>query len=266
MKFRRTVVAVLLAFLATVGAIEGGLRLVDPLGALRYFGDLRSVYALYQEDKRGFVIAPGAHAFSNWQATILPDTTRRVPDTRATDCTIALVGDSVTFGLGVSDDATWANLVARELPDVHVINAGVPAYNVWNVAATVERVKADGYLYLLVANDDEPAPNWREAGKPSQTWAIRQYLYVLEFSASDPYTPRPGALDEVRKLTANPAVRVVAFDVPGLSREARATLIPLYTRRISRADPHADAEGNAQIAASILPIVTELAATRCRIM
>jgi hypothetical protein len=173
----------------------------------------------------------------------------------------------VTFGLGVSDDATWANLVARELPDVHIVNAGVPAYNVWNVAATVERVKADGYLYLVIDNDDEPEPRWREVGKRGNTWAIQTYLYVLEFRAGEPYSPLQGARVTFAKLAHSSGVQAVAFEGSQLARDVPGVAyIPMYTKRISRVDAHADVEGNAQVAASILPIVRKLAATRCRIM
>ena len=153
---RRAVAAVCLSILALVLALEFGLRLTDPLGALRYFGDLRAVYAAYREDVSRYAMRPGSYTFSNWQAIILPDGSRRVPDTAPTDCTIVLVGDSVTFGLGVSDGDTWANLVARELPGVQLVNAGVAGASITSVAATIEATRADGYVYLIIDNDDAP--------------------------------------------------------------------------------------------------------------
>src|SRR5688572_13884306 len=111
---RRAVIAVLLTFLATLAFIEGGLRLFDPLGARRYLDD--AALYVYVHRARGYVMLPGVYQFSNWQVTILSDTSRAVPATNTSaPCTLALIGDSVTFGQGVSDGDTWANLMAKEL-------------------------------------------------------------------------------------------------------------------------------------------------------
>ena len=50
------------------------------------------------------------------------------------------MGDSVTFGYGVDDDQTWVDGMARALPDVHVINAGVSGFNSTNVLRTLSAV------------------------------------------------------------------------------------------------------------------------------
>jgi hypothetical protein len=265
MRFRRAVIAVLLAFVATVVLVEGGLRLFDPWGAWRYFGDLRAVFAAYSEPSREYAIAPGIYTFSNWEAVILPDGTRRVPDTAQTDCTIALVGDSVTFGLGVSDADTWANVAARELPAVHIVNAGVPAASIGTVAAEIRRTPADGYVYLMIDNDDAPEGDVRRWGIPDG--AIRTYLYMLQEFRPAQYTPDPGARAQITAVAEREDTQAVAFAGNPMARDVPdVTYIPMYTKRISRVDAHADAEGNAQIAASILPIVRKLAATRCQIM
>lgn len=268
MRLRRIAIVFLLTLLFLCGFTELFLRFADPFGALRYFADIRAVYSAYREDVRGFVFTPGNYTFNGWQAVILPDTTRLVPET-TTDrrCTIAFIGDSVTFGLSVSDVDTFANVLAKAYPRVHFVNAGVPAYNVFNVALTTEHIRADGYIYLLIDNDDEPEPNWREAKTRPQNLAMRDYLYVLS-TPKNYYVPLPGFEAKLRELLALDFVTVVTFDVPGLGRDMAAKYpqiqrIPPYTQRVSRADSHPNAAGHVEIAKTLIPIVYELTARVC---
>lgn len=264
---RRRLIAALAAFLLFAATLEYGVaRIIDPWGAWRYFNDLASLYSHYRTDPRGFVVAPGDYHFEGWTATILLDATRYVPETSTwASCTVALVGDSVTFGLGVSDDATWANLVARELPRVRIINTGVPAYNAQNAATTMKQVQADGYFYLLIGNDDEPPPNWQNARPPA--WAIQVYLYTWQFAARDPYVPMPGIEGVISEIASSPKVMIVAFDSPGLGRDLAAkypiSLIRPYTERISRADSHANEQGNWQVAEAVMPHLRALISKVC---
>lgn len=259
----KAIKATCLVFLATIAMVEGGLRLFDPLGALRYFGDLRAVFATYREDVRRYAMRPGDYTFSNWQAVILPDGSRRVPDTHDAECTIALVGDSVTFALGVSDADTWANVVARELPGVHIVNAGVAGASIWTVEATIGVIPADGYLYLIIDNDDAPESAYRTWGI-QDGWAIHTYLYLLQSWKPGAYTPDPVAVARIAEVAARANVQAVAFVGNPLAREVRGVVyIPVYTKRISFADSHANAEGNVEIARAMLPIVRELSARVC---
>lgn len=260
---RRRLIAALASFLLFVAAIEVGLRLTDPLGALRYFGDLRAVMATYRTDVQRYAMRPGAYTFSDWQATILPDSTRRVPDTAPAGCTIALVGDSVTFGLGVSDADTWANVVARELRGVHIVNTGVAAASIWSVTASMEAVRADGYVYLIIDNDDAPEIP-PQALVVREGWAIQTYVYVLQEWKPAAYKPDPVARAQIAEVAGRRNVQAVAFTGNQLARDMPGVaFIPPYTKRISWTDAHADAEGNREIAKLILPIVREFAARVC---
>jgi hypothetical protein len=269
MKFRRAVIVALLSLLATIGTIEGGLRLFDPWGIARYEADIYILAAASQPDPvRNVVYSPGVVTFSNFSMTVLPDHSRAVPDTSAAGCTIAFLGDSVTLGWGVNDEATWVNLVARELPGVHVVNTGVSGYSIYDIEATMKTVKADGYFYLLIVNDNRRMRHAKTTAKPDYRSAIdRNLAWFMLGRDLDP--PFDDAFYAVLEKMISKGVAVAAFDEPpgrGAAARYPVKLIPMYTSWLSFIDRHADAEGNRQIAASVLPIVTELAATRCRIM
>lgn len=74
---------------------------------------------------------------------------------------ILLVGDSFTFGDGVSGAQTFPVLVESLLPGVHLINCGVPGYNLVQVvrAAELRAAQFDPALLLIVVyrNDLESA-------------------------------------------------------------------------------------------------------------
>jgi hypothetical protein len=263
---RRRWIYALASFLFLVALIEVPLRVIDPWGAWRYFSEFTSVPL--RADPRGYGYPPGVYTFPAWSATMLLDGNRYVPETNThAACTVALVGDSVTFGYGVNDAETWANLVARELPDVHIINTGLPAANVWNAAKAIQHIRADGYFYLLIGNDHQAAPDWQTKTKWTPASAIEVYLYTWYFAEGLPYVPVPGFEDVVREIASNPKVMIVAFDTPGLGREMAAkypvALVPHYTKRISRADAHATAQGNWQIAEAVMPHLRALVGKVC---
>jgi len=79
---------------------------------------------------------------------------------------IALIGDSLTFGNGVSEEETLSAALELELARrgraARVLNCGVPGYNAENVLALArERVLALSparVIYVMVANDVSPTP------------------------------------------------------------------------------------------------------------
>lgn len=141
--------------LCCIFILEIYFRIYDPLG-MRYIRDMRRLWNVEMEwGEEGWLVKPGRHDFSDSSAVVLDNRTRFVPDTNSSsDCQIVAVGDSVTFGLWVDDDETWVNQLARLLPEVEFINAGVPGYNSPQLLYTFSRFPdADGYLYLVVDND-----------------------------------------------------------------------------------------------------------------
>lgn len=261
-RVRHSTIYLLSTTLVLLLVIEGGLRALDPWGVLRYFNDLSTMFRQFrQDDQRGYVLPPGYYSFSNWSATILADGTRRVPDVHAAPCTLAMLGDSVTFGHGVNDADTWVNLLAQTFLSVHFLNVSANGYNIENVAGARRAIHADGYLYLLINNDNQVQVNYRQTGSgPS---AIRQYLYVVHPPEHElPLLPITDFNHLLNQMLSDPQVMVVAFDIPGISQRVPHH-IPLWTATNSRADGHANAEGNRQIARSLAPLVRQMAQQYC---
>jgi lysophospholipase L1-like esterase len=96
--------------------------------------------------------------------------------------TIALLGDSITFGYGVADDETLAAQMSKELNNTYnVLNTGVPGYTLGQELATYkEKVKKMNPSALVLIfywndlNDMRPGkldtegnirgPDWKESG------------------------------------------------------------------------------------------------------
>ncbi|MCG3195956.1 MAG: hypothetical protein GHCLOJNM_00426 [bacterium] len=77
---------------------------------------------------------------------------------------LVCVGDSVTYGTGVSNEQTFPNVLESKLRhragnavQIDVINAGVSAYNIRNVRGqlqtTIDALKPDTVVYTFVEND-----------------------------------------------------------------------------------------------------------------
>lgn len=253
--------------------IEGLLRLIDPWGALRYVSDSRELFAHFAEDDAlGYRMQPGRYTFSNWIATVNADGFRAIPDTSPMGCTIVLVGDSVTFGFGVSDTETWANLLARQYPAVRIINTGVNGYNANNAYAIMTHVHADAYLYLLIDNDAEAPLDWRRSVRDMNVSAMMLYWFwsnPQRVAAADGPSYLPTFWKTLDAITRLPNAQMIAFDdaPDSLGKQAAKRypiiLIPNYTGHNSYADPHANAFGNQQIAAAISPILHSLINESC---
>jgi hypothetical protein len=131
----RRLTFVCFAFLFSLVILEGLLRILDPWGVMAYIGDLVAYASGTAPDPlRGYVLAPGAYHMPRWSATVLPDHSRLVPDANTVaTCRIVILGDSASFGHGVNDGETWVNLLARQYPNVRVIDAGLDGYNIDNI-------------------------------------------------------------------------------------------------------------------------------------
>lgn len=273
---RHTVIALLSSTLITLLLIEGGLKLLDPWGVDRYLSDMVRYFSSVQAaEQRGYVLAPGQYRFSNWQADILPDTTRRVPDTHAAaTCTLALVGDSVTFAHGVSDGDTWANQLARYMSDVRIVNAGVDGYNTLDALHTIRAIPAQAYVYLLTGNDHDAPTDWRRVKDDSlqnrRGPLVSAYLYFatsVEAGSGIDASFYPS----LAALNAIPNVVIVGFnhiDEYAILRQRypRMRWIPLYHYYNSRADFHPNPAGNREVAAAILPLARALVDHVCPVI
>lgn len=246
--------------------LEIGLRLVDPWGMGRYIDNLRSVYATFAPDEaRDFVMRPGHYTFRGWSATILPDGSRLVPGTNVqSPCTVILAGDSLTFGMGVDDDQTWASLLAAQLPAVHLINTGVVSYQIDEVAATIRAFPGKVVIYLLIGNDNEQRSAIQSV--PYSSYLSMYMQDLLDHPSGALYMTDDEFLGKVGSLLDR-GVIIVGFDEP-LARKAQARypqviLISRYTHTLAPSDSHPDPAGHREIAASLLPLIRQLVQSRC---
>lgn len=233
---------------------ELALQALDPLRVKPYFADLDALFATMQADAtRVYVHTPGVYTFSNWRATINADSTRLVPDTTPQDCTIALVGDSATFGHGVNDAETWANQLARRYPAVEILNTGVNGYNIQQVQATIAAVSADGYLYAMISNDADAVLEYPRKPTPVKPM-IEVYAYIVRTRLARQTTSTPDwhSFDvTLAELKALDNVAMVGFAGDSLAQRADIPLLPYWTHNNSPTDTHADAQGNIEIADSV---------------
>ncbi len=268
---RRKLIHVLIGILLALLLSEGLLAWLDPLG-FAYYRDQAYLGARLIPDPRGYNFRPGVYRLSSSQFTILPDGTRRVPDTNLEAAkTLVFIGDSVTFGYGVDDAQSWVNRIARELPDVHVINAGVSGYNSTNVLRTLAQYPtADALVYLIVNNDAEPEnqPDFAHPRPPDNpSWLALYLLHLPEYlnpiSASDEIARGdiPRYLDDLHHILADERVLAVAFDDAfGQLTVRECCAIPLIARgtdRVSPVDGHPGVRGNQEIAAQMLPLLRQ---------
>jgi hypothetical protein len=163
---RHKVIGVLVSILLFIGFSEIGLAILDPLGLNRYFGDLGKFYSFLVNDNGLYVLPDGRYLFSNWSATI--NQGARYTETQNRECTLGFMGDSVTFGLGVSDNQTWVNLIALRYPDIQILNYALPGYNSSDVLESITRRSLDGYIYLIIGNDTEARLSIHE---PPKYWS-----------------------------------------------------------------------------------------------
>jgi hypothetical protein len=267
---RRRLIAALIIVLLTLLAGEVLLAVFDPLGFI-YYRDQAYLSSQLVPDPRGYNFRAGEHPLS-FSLTILPDGTRAVPDTNpSAETTLVFVGDSLTFGYGVGDDQTWVNLVARDLPGVRVVNAGVSGYNSTNVLRTIAQYPdADALVYLIVNNDAEPekrpAFDSTFPRHPSSWLALYllnlpEYLTPLSVEAQMERGDLPRYLNDLRQIVADERVLALAFDDAfGRMTVEQCCAIPLIERgtdRVSPADGHPGVRGNQEIAVQILPLLRE---------
>jgi len=259
--------------------LEALLNWFDPWGAVRYFKAGGPTTDLYIPHESRYVLPAGDYDFGNWAAQIAADFTRNVPDNGVGACRIIFLGDSVTFGLGVDDDETWANQLAARHPAWDVVNAAVPGYNSSAVRDTLRNFDADAYAYLIIANDAGPLAFYPDIQQHNdalsaiaiywQTWRIQQ----RGFEHPPQMIEQNGQLlrrfdADIAALAALPRLLMAGFEGDGLAESARVqyeslVLIPPYHSQISFADPHPDAEGHLQIADAIEPHVVAHVHSHC---
>lgn len=276
--FLTTVVTLTLIFIV----MEILLRAADPWG-IRVYQDLDQMTRQSKaEPLRGYVNIPGRHEYHNWYATILDETyTRVVSGTNPTaDCKIVFIGDSTTFGHGVSDGQTWVDVLGNHFSDVYFLNAGVSRYNYRNIAGSIHAFPdADGYIYLLDDNDVDPSfglPKVPDYSVYESSFVIR-YLWFFILSRSEGSGREFTISDEVLNAYLETYeqefnqenVLVLAFRwgsglvniLQGHGYEI--TLIEPYTETVSLVDIHPSVRSSKKIGENLIPIVEDFKEKVC---
>lgn len=238
------------------------LHVFDIWGAHAYSNDLSDIWwHLEDDDERGYRMEPGSYAFTNWTMTINPDGTRRIPETAQGGCTIAMIGDSVTMGHGVSDGDTFTAQLARDYPLIHFINAGVEGYNAAQIRATRDTIASDAYLYLLIDNDADARVEPFFVEKPFYRLSLPLYYYIWQ-SQHSMITGLPQdmtAFDAaIAELKQDNRVVIIGLEGNKLPLRADVPVVPYWTHVNSFADSHPNREGHSQIAAGIQPYIDVL--------
>lgn len=254
---------VLIMIMMTLLLLELLLRLFDPFGIV-YLRDISGVFDVANWDTDPYHLPEGEHTFHTFTATILPDHSRRVPDTPSqAACTLVAIGDSGTFGHGVQDGETWVNVLAQAFPDVRFVNTGLNGYNSSQVHQMQQQWTgtADGFIYRVDQNDIDP-PYTRPRSKwMSYTSAYIIYLLTRQQTAqAEQAVVLPdGFIADVLAID-NTAPTLFFAEDTALSHALQAHLPTLliispYTHHNSVADPHPDTAGHQEIAAALLPYV-----------
>jgi hypothetical protein len=277
----------LLLVLVTLLLLEGLLRMTDPWG-LEYFDDLLKFgnEIAVADAQRDFIMPDGVYRFSDWTVTIA-DGQRVIPANHAdAACTIGLLGDSVLFGFGVSDDETVPQHLAEQFPYVNFLNLSLIGYNSINIVHTYEAFPdADGYLYLIFGNDDSPplmveGDMFVSSGGENLPHLVRYVQFVIydqkhsDFRG-DPHTNAGDSpnilamLDDMDTLGADERMYFVTFDVYQTyiqlleERGHRIAAVPYPLQSNSVVDAHPNPEGTQELANSLAPIVQEIVAAHC---
>lgn len=237
MKLRKILIVVIFTLLS----IEGAFRL-DPNGLLRY---KISMHRISMSDGSMFRPIPGVYPLTDGAITVTNNEVRYTPDTAHSNCRIAVVGDSVTFGWEVNDRQTWVNLLAKQYQGAQFDNLGVAGYNVEHVSSLVHSLNYDGYIYLYFENDDVVEMSILDYTAPS---AAITYLYAMTYKPHIVEMSNDEVLTVLNNLPQN--TFVFGFDLPKTVKLAQSypiTVIPFYTSFISSIDWHPDSTGHQQI-------------------
>lgn len=275
---RRTIIGILLTFLLCFAMLDALLFWFDPLGLVAYLHSFERMWETTAPSESGFTFIVGEHEMMGYSYTILEDRSRFVPATNPdATCTIVGIGDSLTFGMGVEDDETWVNLIASQYPNVHFINAGRPVFGAGNVYDSRDEYPADGYIWLVVSNDDFGDAGYTERSTEYLPASRLYWLYVLypaifkgsafnvvnEYGVEpDPNTPSPSA-DVANLMLAEDNTLIFGFDEYPTNRIEEAILVPIYTDTVSPTDFHPSASAYRDIVDDIAPYIADFVTDIC---
>jgi hypothetical protein len=266
----------------TLLLLEGMVRFTDPWG-LSYFNDLIRMGNKYfvADPVRGYILPDGSYKFSYWTVTV-ENGARVTPATNSNaDCSLIMLGDSVTMGHGVDDDETWINHLAQVYPDVQFVNTGLTSYNSTNVLGSKRAFpNGDAYVYLMIDNDMglplSPNPEaYPEQNPTNLPYLVRYVSFILRYEENtaqntlrDDDAGVQRFLSEVDEIMADGDTWLVTLDNSLIAERMQnshydVTLYLYPSYRISRVDAHLNAEGNRLFAQQFVPLIAEIRDERC---
>lgn len=274
-KLLQNLALILFGVVATLLMVEFGLRLIDPKGNFVHLEDRRLLNGKELIDLgRTQVLQAGRHELRGYTITITAQHTRLVPGTsyRQDACRVAFVGDSFTMAIGVDDEETWVSELARQYPNLHLINAGMYGYNTEQVNYSITDISANFYIYLLFANDDAATQIGSLGDSRLFISALIAYTYPAFYVGNQRLTLPADDETFAREFAAvisNPDVFVIGFDRDPLVQEMAeqypngVNIIPSFSNTVSPSDIHAGPLGNREIANSVSPLLSGWAEEKC---
>ena len=239
------------------------LWLTSPLG---YYNEKYNIWFLQEishPHETGYQYEPGHYILAGFDVTVLPDGLRDVPDNNdSSGCTIAFVGDSLTWGSGVNDADTFVNILADEF-DIHALNTGRNGYNATQVLQAINHYDADGYIYLHIHNDADIGLRYEDYSSGPKPNALLVYLDAARKQLSGEQIKYSGPLDmdsyheAIQQIVQVPNMLMFSFAFNEIDTMAiedyGATFIERYTDTVSYVDGHPNAKGHAFIAEQMRP-------------
>jgi hypothetical protein len=159
-------------FFVTGEVLARSLGLVDRLN-----GYARQLFQQGPSLELPYVLRPGVEAVSGGARVHVNDLGLRGPDIAVAPAPgvvrVLVLGDSVVFGQGVDDDATFPAVLARRLTEtwhrpVETLNAGVQGYDTVAETAFLEgpglAFGPHGVVVGMSLNDYDPAPSYDPTG------------------------------------------------------------------------------------------------------
>jgi len=251
------VLAVISMFVSVWLGLEALLWVTDPMGAWGYAVTLRWVRGHSYEHPTGYEHPPGQWQVDGKRITITDGDARWTPGTGPRACDLVVVGDSIAWGFGVSDDETFASYLARDLPDVEVHNVARTGYNIENIRESIDYYDTDAYLYFVTNNDDGARRGMMPPlvrVTPVAAYAALAYQRLNARYGEDKIHSRFGVV--IRELTQHENLLIVVQENDRLAHIVPdALVISDYTETVSAVDSHPSGEGHRQIAETILPAV-----------
>ncbi|MDZ4764614.1 MAG: SGNH/GDSL hydrolase family protein [Chloroflexota bacterium] len=268
----RAIIGVLFVTALTIYLLEAALWFIDPLGITTYLRD-QSTFIIIP-NAEGFTHPPGQIALRHWSYTI-DSSGNRVMPAGSDACTLAFVGDSITFGQGVNDTESFAYQFALDYPAVQFINLGKIAYNIANIRAAVENHPADGYIYFITDNDDglmwtRPTSEWGQPLDPPEgRAAIRYYIATFLELRTPAITDIDAFWRDFDALDARDDMLMFAMGSPLaaqiVERQPDVPVIPRWTvdLKVSWIDWHPNPAGHAYLMANMESAVRAFVTARC---